>query len=890
MRAAAVGGAAGDDAVAAAAEDAGPAGQQPGQVGPDEVLGVGRVGELDPLPGEVEPDLARHRHRHAGHATPRRFALRAPEAVSFLFRGRAGLGRAGWDVTRAGPVRRPRRFRTHRPATRTHRVPPRTPATRDRGRYRVVDVGLPPGTPGAPDPAGRSGTAASRAAATAPPARSPRRPTTWPPEPVPAIRAADPPRTHPRSAARASVRRTRASLGSAVRRPSRATAASAGRTPASAGRTPASPTSGRPGPTWLSPASAGRRPTRASRGSAASRADIDPRFRGPATGPAERRFDGSGAGPAESRPPVPTIDPAESRFGGGSRNTDESRFRGPDPAGSGSAGVSRGSGRLGPIWRSRASVGRQRTRASSRFGGRRMPASRGSAVSDPAESRFGGPRSGAERVPAAGAGRACAGAGPAGPGRVAVRRDPGRPGRAAPGSARTRPSRGSAPPGRISPSRWDRRRWRRGRRRTRTRSPTPAPAAPAPRSASPPRRTRTEAGEVAEDQRRRGRARRARAGADPPVGHLRRPDADRRRSPASASGSASTGSGRPGRSTRCPRSASPPIAMLVLARALRRRHGRDLDLLTAVVTAGVSTVLTVLPGRVHPAGTDAVTARLHWTGERTTGDRAAGQGRPVHGLGLPGVARRPRSSWPPALGYDGVEVMVWTDPVSQDAGGAARLSDHYGVPILAVHAPCLLITQRVWGTEPWDQAGAGPGRGRAAAGADRGRAPAVPLAARLRPRLPPGHRRGWPRRPTSGSRWRTCSRCGSAAGRSPRTRRTGTRRSSRTGRTRWTCRHTAVSPRATPLELADDDGRPARARAHRRRHRRWPRTSTWCPAAAPSRAASCWSGWPRDGFAGSVVVEVNTRRAADRAEREADLAEALAFTRLHLVATAQPIG
>ena len=43
------------------------------------------------------------------------------------------------------------------------------------------------------------------------------------------------------------------------------------------------------------------------------------------------------------------------------------------------------------------------------------------------------------------------------------------------------------------------------------------------------------------------------------------------------------------------------------------------------------------------------------------------------------------------------------------------------------------------------------------------------------------------------------------------------------------------------------------------------------------------------GFGGSVVVEVNTRRAADRAEREADLAEALAFTRLHLVAAA-PAG
>jgi hypothetical protein len=37
------------------------------------------------------------------------------------------------------------------------------------------------------------------------------------------------------------------------------------------------------------------------------------------------------------------------------------------------------------------------------------------------------------------------------------------------------------------------------------------------------------------------------------------------------------------------------IGMLVLARTLRRRHGRDLDLLTAVVTVGVSTVLTVLP-------------------------------------------------------------------------------------------------------------------------------------------------------------------------------------------------------------------------------------------------------------------------------------------------------
>jgi sugar phosphate isomerase/epimerase len=47
------------------------------------------------------------------------------------------------------------------------------------------------------------------------------------------------------------------------------------------------------------------------------------------------------------------------------------------------------------------------------------------------------------------------------------------------------------------------------------------------------------------------------------------------------------------------------------------------------------------------------------------------------------------------------------------------------------------------------------------------------------------------------------------------------------------------------------------------------------------------------GFDGHVIVEINTRRALDRAEREADLAEALAFCRLHLVAPSEsevPVG
>ena len=53
------------------------------------------------------------------------------------------------------------------------------------------------------------------------------------------------------------------------------------------------------------------------------------------------------------------------------------------------------------------------------------------------------------------------------------------------------------------------------------------------------------------------------------------------------------------------------------------------------------------------------------------------------------------------LGYDGVEVMVWTEPASQDARALRELSERHGVPILSIHAPTLLLTQRVMGNEPW---------------------------------------------------------------------------------------------------------------------------------------------------------------------------------------------
>lgn len=53
------------------------------------------------------------------------------------------------------------------------------------------------------------------------------------------------------------------------------------------------------------------------------------------------------------------------------------------------------------------------------------------------------------------------------------------------------------------------------------------------------------------------------------------------------------------------------------------------------------------------------------------------------------------------LGYDGLEVMVFTDPMSQDADALNGLARQYSVPVRSIHAPCLLLTQRVWGREPW---------------------------------------------------------------------------------------------------------------------------------------------------------------------------------------------
>ncbi|MPZ29145.1 MAG: sugar phosphate isomerase/epimerase, partial [Micromonosporaceae bacterium] len=61
------------------------------------------------------------------------------------------------------------------------------------------------------------------------------------------------------------------------------------------------------------------------------------------------------------------------------------------------------------------------------------------------------------------------------------------------------------------------------------------------------------------------------------------------------------------------------------------------------------------------------------------------------------------------------------------------------------------------------------------------------------------------------------------------------------------------------------------------------------PGRGDQPCAALLGSLARRGFAGSVAVEVSTRRAASRADREADLAEALAFARTHLAPPTPPV-
>ena len=52
-------------------------------------------------------------------------------------------------------------------------------------------------------------------------------------------------------------------------------------------------------------------------------------------------------------------------------------------------------------------------------------------------------------------------------------------------------------------------------------------------------------------------------------------------------------------------------------------------------------------------------------------------------------------------GYDGVEVMVTTDTKTRSPEKLLELSERYQQPIMAIHAPVVLLTTFVWGRDPF---------------------------------------------------------------------------------------------------------------------------------------------------------------------------------------------
>jgi sugar phosphate isomerase/epimerase len=235
------------------------------------------------------------------------------------------------------------------------------------------------------------------------------------------------------------------------------------------------------------------------------------------------------------------------------------------------------------------------------------------------------------------------------------------------------------------------------------------------------------------------------------------------------------------------------------------------------------------------------------------------------------------------LGYDGVEVMVWTDPVSQDPDALRRLVDYHGIPVLAVHAPCLIITQRVWGTDPW-------------AKLVRARKAAETVGASTVVVHPPFRwQRDYARDFMAGIErmaGETDVRFAVENMFPLRARgRAVTPYSPDWDPTIEDFRHFTIDLSHTSVSQTDALDLAARmgdrlAHVHIADGLGGPRDEHLVPGRGTQPCGELLENLARRGFEGTVVVEINTRRADNRPDREADLAEALAYTRLHLAAPA----
>jgi len=235
------------------------------------------------------------------------------------------------------------------------------------------------------------------------------------------------------------------------------------------------------------------------------------------------------------------------------------------------------------------------------------------------------------------------------------------------------------------------------------------------------------------------------------------------------------------------------------------------------------------------------------------------------------------------LGYDGVEVMVWTDPVSQDPDALKRLADYHGVPVLAVHAPCLIITQRVWGTDPW-------------AKLVRARNAAEEVGASTVVVHPPFRwQRDYARDFIAGiNRMADDTEVRFAVENMFPLRARGrevTPYAPDWDPTEEDIRHFTIDLSHTSVSRSDAMDMASRmsdrlAHVHIADGLGGPRDEHLVPGRGAQPCGLLLETLARQGFDGTVVVEINTRRADSRADRESDLAEALAFTRLHLAAPA----
>ncbi|MFP5218173.1 MAG: sugar phosphate isomerase/epimerase family protein [Actinomycetes bacterium] len=239
------------------------------------------------------------------------------------------------------------------------------------------------------------------------------------------------------------------------------------------------------------------------------------------------------------------------------------------------------------------------------------------------------------------------------------------------------------------------------------------------------------------------------------------------------------------------------------------------------------------------------------------------------------------------LGYDGVEVMVWGDPVSQDVSALRRLSDYHETPILALHAPCLVITQRVWGTDPWVKL-------------VRARDAAEEVGAETVVVHPPFRwQRDYARQFVGG----IAHMAGETDVRFAVENMFPLRARGREivpYAPDWDptledfrhftldLSHTSVS-QTDAFELAERMG-DRLAHIHIADGKGSARDEHLVPGRGEQPCAEMLEHLAVAGFDGLIVVEVSTRRVADRAEREADLAEALAFTRLNLAAPATDVS